>query len=128
MCSSPNLNKYRDALEVLRKGRDMLVDDLADTVNDRAEDLLDSPFLLTELLENHGMKLQFLTLLMSQLEQFADDQPVDARFSDDVAFATSEGDNSSDSNPPRRKRSRRRGGRRRNRTSNANHAPDDIDR
>lgn len=128
MPSTSPLNKYRGALDVLRRGRDILVDDLAETVNDRAEDLLDSPFLLGELLENHGMKLQFLTLMMSQLEQLADEQPADARFCEDASFGSHDGETPGEGGPRRRRRNRRRGGRRKNRASSANHTPDDVDR
>jgi hypothetical protein len=122
------MNKYRDALDVLRRGRDLLVDELADAVNDRAEDLLESPFLLGELLENHGMKLQFLTLMMSQLEQLADEQPVESRCGEEAAFGASDAESLGTGGSRRRRRGRRRGGRKRNRTAGANHASDDVDR
>lgn len=129
MSSTSATNKYRDALDVLKRGRDLLVDELAEAVNDRAEDLLDSPFLLGELLENHGMKLQFLTLMMSQLEQLADEASTsEARFCDDAGFGTPDGDAPGGGEPRRRRRNRKRGGRRRNRTAGANHASDDADR
>ena len=98
----PQANKYRNALEVLQKGRDMLVDELADAVSVHGEDLLESPFLLTEILEGHGSKLQFLMLLMSQLERSAEDidgfDPTMTDFPDDGGHEPSQ---------PRRKRRRR---------------------
>jgi hypothetical protein len=66
-------NKYQTALEILQKGRDVLVDELAEAVVDHGDDLIESPFLLTELLEGHGSKLQFLMILMSQLERTAEE-------------------------------------------------------
>jgi hypothetical protein len=102
----PQANKYRTALEVLQKGRDMLVDELADAVASHGDDLLESPFLLTELLEGHGSKLQFLMLLMSQLERSAEDvdgfDPTLADFTDESGCEPTQ--------PPRkrRRRSRRR--------------------
>lgn len=70
---SPSFNKYRAALRVLQKGRDLLAHELADTVLDRSEDLLESPYLLTELVETQGSKLHYLAMLMAQLEQSAED-------------------------------------------------------
>ncbi len=70
--SSPRLNKYRAAIEVLQKGRDRLVDELADTVLDQADDLIDGGFLFHEFLENQGTRLHFLCLILGQLEQSAE--------------------------------------------------------
>lgn len=126
MCSSPNTNKFRGALDVLRRGRDMMVEELADAVNDRAEDLLESPFLLTELLEHHGMKLQLLALMMGQLEQLADDQGSETSFSDDAVFPPAEGD--APCLPKRRKRRRGRKRRKLNRASSAKQTSDGFDR
>jgi hypothetical protein len=71
--SNPSFNKFRAALHVLQRGREILADELADTVLDRAEDLVDSPYLFNELLEVQGSKLHFLGLLMAHLEQSAEE-------------------------------------------------------
>jgi hypothetical protein len=65
-------NRFRAALEILQKGRDMLVDELSDQILDQADDLLDSGFAFNEFLEVQGTRLHFLGLLMSQLEQSAE--------------------------------------------------------
>jgi hypothetical protein len=70
--AQPPMNKYRAALEVLQRGRDRLVTELADQVLDQADDLLESGFLFNEFLENQGTKLHFLSLLAAQLEQSAE--------------------------------------------------------
>jgi hypothetical protein len=75
------------------------------------------------------MKLQFLTLMMSQLEQLSEEQqPSDARFCDEATFHAADGDGPGEGGPRRRRRNRRRGGKRKNRPSSASHAPDDLDR
>jgi len=65
-------NKYRDAIEVLRRGRDILVENLADEVLDRQDDLAEGGFLLNEFLEAQGTRLHFMCLLVNQLEQSAE--------------------------------------------------------
>jgi len=65
-------NKYRTAIDVLQRGRDFLVEELADEILDRRDDLSEGGFLLNELLETQGTRLHFLTLLVSQLEQSAE--------------------------------------------------------
>src|SRR3954451_19265239 len=65
-------NKYRAAIEILQRGRDVLVGDLADEIHDRQEDLAEGGFLLNEFLEAQGTRLHFLCLLVSQLEQSAE--------------------------------------------------------
>jgi hypothetical protein len=70
---TPRFNKYRAALHVLQKGRDLLADELAETVLDRSEDLLESAYLMTDLVETQGSRLHYLAMLMAQLEQSADD-------------------------------------------------------
>jgi hypothetical protein len=65
-------NKYRAAVQALQRGRDQLVDALADEVLDQGDELLDNNFLFNEFLENQGTRLHFLTLVLSQLEQSAD--------------------------------------------------------
>jgi hypothetical protein len=70
--SASKSNKYRAALEILQRGRDRLVEELADQVLDQADDLLESGFLFNEFLENQGTRLHFLSLLAAQLEQSAE--------------------------------------------------------
>jgi hypothetical protein len=70
--SNPNKNKYRAALDILQKGRDVLMEELAETVIGQADELLESGFAFHEFLENQGTRLHFLCLLLSQLEQSAD--------------------------------------------------------
>jgi hypothetical protein len=70
--SSIRQNKYRVAYELLQRGRDRFVDEMADEVLDRADDLLETPFLLNEFLESQGTRLHFLGLLIAQLEQSAE--------------------------------------------------------
>ena len=65
-------NKYRAAIEVLQRGRESLVESLAEEVLAQEEDLLEGGFILNEFLEAQGTRLHFLSLLMSQLEQSAD--------------------------------------------------------
>lgn len=65
-------NKYRAAIQVLQKGRDVLIDSLAEEVLSQADDLLEGGFLFNEFLEAQGTRLHFLSLLVSQLEQSAD--------------------------------------------------------
>ncbi len=65
-------NKYRAAIEVLQRGRDQLMAELADTVLDQADDLLEGGFAFHEFLENQGTRVHFLCLLLAQLEQSAD--------------------------------------------------------
>jgi hypothetical protein len=70
--SDTSFNKYRAAIQILQRGRDVLVDSLADEVLSQADDLLDGGFLFNEFLEAQGTRLHFLSLLVSQLEQSAD--------------------------------------------------------
>jgi hypothetical protein len=65
-------NKYRSAIQVLQRGRDVLVDSLAEEILAQADDLLEGGFLFNEFLEAQGTRLHFLSLLVSQLEQSAD--------------------------------------------------------
>jgi hypothetical protein len=71
MTKTPH-NKYRLAMDVLQRGRDQIVDELAEQVLDSGDDLLESPYLFNEMLEGQGTKLHFLGLLMAQLEQSAE--------------------------------------------------------
>src|SRR5947209_5611291 len=70
--SADTFNKYRAAAQALQRGRDQLVDAMADEVLDQGEDLLENNFLFNEFLENQGTRLHFLTLVLSQLEQSAE--------------------------------------------------------
>jgi hypothetical protein len=65
-------NKYRAAALALQRGRDQLVEAMADEVLDQGDELLDNNFLFNEFLENQGTRLHFLTLVLSQLEQSAE--------------------------------------------------------
>ena len=65
-------NKYRTAIEILQRGREVMVEDLANEVLDRRDDLVEGGFLLNEFLESQGTRLHFLCLLVSQLEQSAE--------------------------------------------------------
>lgn len=65
-------NKYRAAVEVLLRGRDQMVDALADEILDQSEDLIANGYAFHELLEGQGTRLHFLSLLLSQLEMCAD--------------------------------------------------------
>jgi len=67
-------NKYRRAVEILQRGRDVLVDDLTNEILDREDELVGGGFLLNEFLEAQGTRLHFLCLLVSQLEQSAEGQ------------------------------------------------------
>jgi hypothetical protein len=65
-------NKYRAAIEVLQRGRESLVEALADEVLNQEDDLLEGGFYFNEFLETQGTRLHFLSLLVSHLEQSAD--------------------------------------------------------
>lgn len=65
-------NKFRDAVDILQRGRDLLVEALAEDIVDKAEDLIDGGFAFNELLETQGTRLHFLGLLVAQLEQSAE--------------------------------------------------------
>jgi hypothetical protein len=70
--SDPFFNKYRAAVEVLQRGRDVLVDALAEEVLDQGPDLIEGGYQFNEFLESQGTRLHFLSLLVSQLEQSAE--------------------------------------------------------
>ncbi len=63
------VNQFQKAVEVLQKGREVLMRDLSEEILDRAEDFTEGGFLFQEFLENQGTKLHFLYLMVSQLEQ-----------------------------------------------------------
>lgn len=68
----PLFNKYRAAIDVLQRGRDVLVEGLADEILDQGEELTEGGFQFNEFLETQGTRLHFLSLLVSQLEQSAE--------------------------------------------------------
>ncbi len=70
--SGPKFNKYRLAMDVLQRGRDQMMEELAESLIDESDDLMDSTYAFQEMLENQGTRLHFLSLLMAQLEQSAD--------------------------------------------------------
>ena len=65
-------NKYRAAIEVLQRGRDGLVDELAEDILSQGDEFMESGFLFNEFLETQGTRLHFLSLLLGQLEHSAD--------------------------------------------------------
>src|SRR4051812_23432381 len=72
MTDTGSPNKFRAAIEVLQRGRDRLVESLAEEVVDQGDDLLDSGFMFHEMIETQGTKLHFLGLLLAHLEQSAE--------------------------------------------------------
>jgi len=70
--SDTPFNKYRAAIEVLQKGRDVLVQAMAEEILEQGPDLVDGGYQFNEFLESQGTRLHFLSLLMGQLEQSAD--------------------------------------------------------
>jgi hypothetical protein len=70
--SQPFTNKYRAAIEILQRGRESLVEALAEEVLAQEDELLEGGFYFNEFLETQGTRLHFLSLLVSQLEQSAD--------------------------------------------------------
>jgi hypothetical protein len=70
--SKPTFNKYRAAVEILQKGRDVLVESMADEILGQGDELVEGGFLFNEFLESQGTRLHFLSLLVSQLEQSAE--------------------------------------------------------
>jgi hypothetical protein len=69
---APRPNKFRDAIDLLQKGRDVLVASIADEILDQGDDLVEGSYQFNEMLETQGTRLHFLTLLMGQLEQSAE--------------------------------------------------------
>ena len=65
-------NQFRAAIEVLQQAREVLIGSLADEIVDQGPDLIEGGFVLNELLEMHGTRLHFLSLLLCQLEQSAE--------------------------------------------------------
>lgn len=71
MPDSP-VNKYRAAIEVLHRGRDLLVEGLAEDILEQHESLVEGGFQFHEFLETHGARLHFLGLIVGHLEQSAE--------------------------------------------------------
>jgi hypothetical protein len=69
---TPPQNRYQLAVDVLQKGREVLLRDLTEEILYHAEDFEEGGFLFQEFLENQGTKLHFLYLMLSQLEQSAE--------------------------------------------------------
>jgi hypothetical protein len=67
-----SFNKFRAAAQVIQRGRDQLVESLAEEILSQGDDLVDNNFLLNEFLETQGTRLHFLMMVMGQLEQSAD--------------------------------------------------------
>jgi hypothetical protein len=65
-------NKYRSAVAILQRGREVLVEELANEILEREEELVEGGFLFNEFLEAQGTRLHFLSLLLGQLEQSAE--------------------------------------------------------
>jgi hypothetical protein len=66
-------NKYRAAIEALQRGRDLVVDDVADDILDRwADSMIEGGYAFGEFIESQGTRLHFLGLLIAQLEQTAE--------------------------------------------------------
>jgi hypothetical protein len=65
-------NKFRAAVQVIQRGRDQIVESLAEEILCQGDDLVDNNFLLNEFLETQGTRLHFLMMVMGQLEQSAD--------------------------------------------------------
>ncbi len=65
-------NKYRAAIEVLQRGRELFVDTLAEDILDQGDDLIEGGYQFHEFLESQGTRLHFLGLLIGQLEQSAE--------------------------------------------------------
>lgn len=72
MMSTTTTNKFRAAVQVLQRGRDLVVDAIADDVLYQGDDLLETNYQFNEFLEVQGTRLHFLTLLIQQLEQSAE--------------------------------------------------------
>ena len=70
--SDPYFNKYRAAIDILQKGRDLLVNALAEEILDQGMDLIEGGYQFNEFLESQGTRLHFLSVLVGQLEQSAE--------------------------------------------------------
>ncbi|MHC5536968.1 hypothetical protein ACYOEI_01685 [Singulisphaera rosea] len=68
----PLFNKYRAAIEVLHRGRESLVNDLAEEIIDQGDELIEGGYIFNEFLETQGTRLHFLCLLVNQLEVSAE--------------------------------------------------------
>jgi len=65
-------NRYRAALDILLRGRDLLVGNLADDILEQGDELIEGGYQFHEFLESQGTRLHFLCLLIGQLEQSAE--------------------------------------------------------
>src|SRR5262245_23419378 len=70
--SESKSNKYREAIEILLRGREVLVEELADEILAQSDDLIEGGYAFNEFLEGQGTRIHFLGLLVSQLEQAAE--------------------------------------------------------
>ena len=68
----PSFNKFRAAIDILQKGREAIVDALADEILDQGDGLTGVSYQFNEFVELQGTRLHFVTLLLSQLEQSAE--------------------------------------------------------
>lgn len=64
-------NKFRKALAILNRGRDVMVSQLADDILDHEEEYAEGGFLFVDFLESQGARLQFACVIAGQLEQAA---------------------------------------------------------
>ena len=60
MPSPSDASKYRAAIDVLQKGRDVLVEAMTDEILDQGEQFAEGGFLFQEFLETQGTRLHFL--------------------------------------------------------------------
>jgi len=70
--SESRFNKYRAAVEILQRGREVLVEGLADEILEHSDELVEGGFTFNEFLESQGTRIHFLCLLVAHLEQSAD--------------------------------------------------------
>jgi hypothetical protein len=71
--SDLRIKKYRAAIEVLQRGREQLIERMADEILEQQESLLEAGFQFNEFLESHGTRLHFLDLMVVHMEQSAED-------------------------------------------------------
>jgi hypothetical protein len=65
-------NKYRAAIDALQRGRELVVDELAEEILERwADTMIEEGPTFHEFVESQGTRLHFLSLMVSQLEQSA---------------------------------------------------------
>jgi len=93
-------NKFRAAAEVLHRGRELLIESMAEDVLDQGNNLVDNGYLFNEFLEAQGTRLHFLTMVLSQLEHSADS------FDERVTLMPPPSKPSSGSGQPQKRRTR----------------------